>query len=381
MEINKIDNINQTLKQYTDTIFEIITNKYLLSDKYYNSQKLAIINALKTFSQASICKRDSFSEKYGFAPQGYVLTITDKCNLCCKYCYSNSGANETSAIQDYDIDIIINEMKNIFGIYFVTISGGEPFPDILDIARRHGDITFFVYTNGTMIDERVAKDIKSIGNIIPSISLIGKREYHDKIRGINNYNRVINTINILNRLDIIWGASITASNVNIDSILHENLINDIVSVGAHFIRMIPFIPVGRQYSEIKTISDKESKILGDVIKKLRDNNGIIIHDYIDDNSTGISCMAGGRRYFHITSKTNISPCVFMDIGKPVRINRTEKSTNITDILINDPIFINTRRLQDNCNGCIILKNNNWKTCLCKQIGDVYDKRVECFNNI
>ena len=43
-------------------------------------------------------------------------------------------------------------------VYFVVTEGGEMFvrEDMLDFYARHSDVSFQVYTNGTLIDKKMA---------------------------------------------------------------------------------------------------------------------------------------------------------------------------------------------------------------------------------
>ena len=75
------------------------------------------------------------------------------------------------------MDRILNEAREL-GIYGIVLSGGEPFvyPYLLDMAQKHNDMAFMVYTNGTKIDENVADRLQELGNISPAISLEGWEE-------------------------------------------------------------------------------------------------------------------------------------------------------------------------------------------------------------
>ncbi|MCX7933947.1 MAG: hypothetical protein N3A66_01655, partial [Planctomycetota bacterium] len=63
--------------------------------------------------------------------------------------------------------------------------GGEPFVwrPLLDVAERHPQSVFMVFTNGTMINDRVADRILEVGNVSPVISIEGSRQATDQRRG------------------------------------------------------------------------------------------------------------------------------------------------------------------------------------------------------
>ena len=85
-----------------------------------------------------------------------MISPTMRCNLNCYGCY----AWEYDKGEELETDLvhrILNEAREM-GIYFITVSGGEPFirRDLLDIFAAHDDLYFQVYTNGTFIDHSLA---------------------------------------------------------------------------------------------------------------------------------------------------------------------------------------------------------------------------------
>jgi sulfatase maturation enzyme AslB (radical SAM superfamily) len=144
-------------------------------------------------------KRKKFSEqKDGFYPPGFmVISPTMRCNLNCYGCYAGSYQQE-GELTFNDIDRILTEGKEM-GIYFAVISGGEPFlsKDILKIFERHSDVAFHVYTNGSLIDERLADRIAELGNILPAISVEGFKKETDARRGREHYEKVMEAMKLL----------------------------------------------------------------------------------------------------------------------------------------------------------------------------------------
>ena len=84
-------------------------------------------------------KRYEFEKKNGFIPPHFmVISPTMKCNLNCVGCYAGKYQKEEL---DFEIvDRVIQEGKEM-GMYFVTISGGEPFtwPHLFKIIEKHND--------------------------------------------------------------------------------------------------------------------------------------------------------------------------------------------------------------------------------------------------
>ena len=121
-------------------------------------------------------------------PSGPVViwNLVRRCNLACKHCYS------ISADRDFPGELTTDEVCAVmddlwrFGVRVLILSGGEPLlrADIFDIARRAKAIGFYtaLSSNGTLIDEAMAKRIADIDFDYAGVSLDGLRETHDRFR-------------------------------------------------------------------------------------------------------------------------------------------------------------------------------------------------------
>ncbi|MBA7580598.1 hypothetical protein ES708_22491 [subsurface metagenome] len=77
------------------------------------------------------------------------------------------------------------------GIRFLTISGGEPFhyrdketgKDLWDLAKKHNDMYFQIYTNGTLLDEKTIERLAKMGNVAPAISMEGFKKERGSLCG------------------------------------------------------------------------------------------------------------------------------------------------------------------------------------------------------
>ena len=117
-----------------------------------------------------------FEQEHGFEPPGF-LTISPgaACNLHCDQCYAGN-LSEVKNKLDFDLmDQIIADKTRYWGSFFTVISGGEPFmwksqgKDILDLAEKHDDNYFLIFTNGTLIDKKKAQRMADLGNVTPAI--------------------------------------------------------------------------------------------------------------------------------------------------------------------------------------------------------------------
>ncbi|MEI7526935.1 MAG: radical SAM protein, partial [Mariniphaga sp.] len=116
-------------------------------------------------------------------PAFQFISVTDDCNLACQGCWVTKG--EKSASLDLAaINKIIDDSKK-YGSYFFGILGGEPlmYSGLMDIFRMNRDCYFQLFTNGTLLNDKVAAELRQLANVTPLISLEGNEIVADIRRG------------------------------------------------------------------------------------------------------------------------------------------------------------------------------------------------------
>ena len=115
-------------------------------------------------------------------------SITTKCNLKCKHCYSESS--EETGYDDLSTEESLKVIDDVagWGIGLLIFDGGEPLcrEDFFDVARYASGkgIRTVIGSNGTMIDRATAKRLLSSGIQSVAISIDGvDAETHDWFRG------------------------------------------------------------------------------------------------------------------------------------------------------------------------------------------------------
>src|SRR5260370_41847602 len=71
------------------------------------------------------------------------------------------------------------------GNSFFGILGGEPFmhPELLQIVAAHPDCYFQIFTNGQFITEKIARELRRLGNATPLISIQSREKVSDERGG------------------------------------------------------------------------------------------------------------------------------------------------------------------------------------------------------
>jgi len=286
--------------------------KKLFTKINFNCRKKFIDNlVIKAGFQAESI-RNEFAKKEGFRPPWFfVISPSMTCNLRCIGCYAGEYSKKDN-LPFKVYDRVIKEGKEM-GCYFYTISGGEPFynEDNLRIFKKHNDCYFLVYTNGTLINKKMAKRIAKLGNIAPAISVEGFKKETDFRRGKGVWDKVMQAMKNLKEEGVIFGFSATPTALNTDILASEKFIDFFIKKGCLFGWYFQYIPIGRDPNiNLMAAPEQRDKLRKFVHKKVRKEKPIFIGDFWNDGPYVGGCMAGGSLYFHINVHGDVEPCVF-----------------------------------------------------------------------
>lgn len=244
-------------------------------------------------------------------PFTILIDPTSACNLKCVGCWA--GEYEKYDQLEFELfDRILREAKEL-GIYSIVTSGGEPFlyPHLFEIAEKHNDIAFMIYTNGTKINDGVADQLQALGNISPVVSLEGGEAQTDARRGKGVFARVSAAMDRLRERGILFGASLTVTRHNVDEVTSDEFIDFLIAKGVKYIWSFHYLPVGRKPDLDLMILPEQRASLVDRIIYLRTHKPIQIVDFWNDGELTCGCIAGGKSYFHITARGDVQPCAFV----------------------------------------------------------------------
>jgi MoaA/NifB/PqqE/SkfB family radical SAM enzyme len=287
-------------------------------------------------------------------PSLIVISPTMRCNMDCTGCYAGRYSKE-GEIDTATLDRIITEGKEL-GIYFYVISGGEPFlrEDLLEIAEKHSDAVFMVYTNGTLIDEHLARRLAELGNMSPAISIEGMETETDARRGPGTFKAVMAAMDHLREAGAVFGFSATYTRNNVDALIDEAFIDLMIEKGAMYGWFFMFIPVGKDDDMNLMCTPSQRDAMRRHVLNLRKTKPIFVVDFWNDGPMVEGCMAGGRSYLHINAQGDIEPCVFVHFAvdniKDTTLKEALKSPFFMDIKAKMPLNENHLR------PCMIVDN-------------------------
>ena len=124
-----------------------------------------------------------------------ILTLTEKCNLSCVYCYEKSKSQKSITFEAAK-EIILKEFagaERLYDVVYLDLYGGEPFCEfelikkIVEFVRTNiSDIDYQILamTNGTLLNGAVKEWLSANYDIfIVGLSMDGNREVQNANRG------------------------------------------------------------------------------------------------------------------------------------------------------------------------------------------------------
>jgi MoaA/NifB/PqqE/SkfB family radical SAM enzyme len=199
-----------------------------------------------------------------------------------------------------------------------------------------------VFTNGALIDEKVAKRLAELGNVAPQISIDGFREETDAIRGDGAFDRALKAMDNLKEAGCILGFSVMVTRDNVDAVTSEEFIDLLIEKGCLYGWYFLYMPVGRNPDPSLMPTPEQRNQLRIAGKRFRETKPILIADFWNDAPLTAGCINGGRTYFHINHKGDVEPCIFVHFATD-----NIKNTSLEEAL-NSPFFKGLRRMQPFC---------------------------------
>jgi MoaA/NifB/PqqE/SkfB family radical SAM enzyme len=298
---------------------------------------------------------DAFREKYGTNPPGLLVIAPGKtCNLHCVGCYADAGP--TAERLDFDVlDQIVTQAKTLWGARFIVLTGGEPLAyrsqgkTVVDLAAKHPDVFFMMYTNGTLIDEKMAERLGEVGNLSPAISLEGWKEKTDARRGPGVFDKAMAAMDRLRAHGVMFGISLTATHENCEEILSDEFVDTMfMTKGALYGWLFQYMPIGRKFTLDLMVTPEQRIWMWRRTWDLMRDKGYFMPDFWNDSTLCEGCISAGRDdgggYLYIEWNGNVTPCVFVPYT-PTNVKHVfETGGNLNDVWA-DPFFADIRAWQ------------------------------------
>jgi MoaA/NifB/PqqE/SkfB family radical SAM enzyme len=308
----------------------LVVGKRMMAEASGACREKAAMNFFYNFLVVGGVRRRRFMEDNGFHPPYlFVISPTMRCNLNCYGCYAGDYARK-----DLELETVLRiiEQGRRMGVYFVVISGGEPFvwEPIFDLFEAADDVYFQVYTNGSLLDGRNIERLAALGNVLPCISVEGFEEETDRRRGKGHFKKIVRAMDMLREQGVLFGFSATATRSNNEFIVTDEFVDFYQAKGCLIGWYFNYIPIGRQPDLDIMPTPRQRIYRRRRLVELRRRKRMMLADFWNDGPLTGGCIAGGRSYLHINSNGDVEPCVFTHFA----IDNV-KDKSIRDILAGD----------------------------------------------
>ena len=244
-----------------------------------------------------------------------LMDPTSACNLHCTGCWAAEYGHKLNLTFE-DMDRVVTQGKEL-GIFFYMFTGGEPLvrkADIIRLCEKHNDCAFHAFTNGTLVDEALCKEMQRVGNLSLSISLEGFSEVNDLRRGQGVFEKVMHAMDLLKASGQIFGTSICYTSKNVEVVTSDEFLDMIIEKGCRVTWYFHLMPVGNDAAPDLMPTKEQREYMYHRVREIRGFTGgkqIFAMDFQNDGEYVGGCIAGGRNYFHINANGDAEPCVFI----------------------------------------------------------------------
>ncbi|MCC6932710.1 MAG: radical SAM protein [Deltaproteobacteria bacterium] len=315
-------------------------------------------------------------------PLVVFIETTSTCNLHCRHCFNDAGQKGLKELTLSELDDFFSELR-LNGTLTVVLTGGEALmrPDIFDVimaAKKHG-LAVCLESNATLIDVKIANQLKTFGINSVQVSLQGSLFYHDYIRGAGSFMQATDGIRCLTSIGIAVSIRMDLSKENIKDIPFVVSTADDLGCNAVLLaltkntgraknnaRIFPRLEGEDIYQLVKTISSviPISKCViqfPPFLYSLLDEDTLMQYSILQcktDNSEAVSfshCNAGQVACI-CDSKGNIFPCGFIRSSDFCAGNIRQIPFNV--IWNESPQLNKFRKKESNqlCEGCSLFRS-------------------------
>jgi len=300
-----------------------------------------------------------------FVPLILSWNITRECNLKCGHCYINAAdrklENELTTEEGKRLIDQICEVSRPL----LVLSGGEPLlrPDVYELIKYGSSkgLKMGLGSNGSLIDDAVAKKLKDVGITTVSISLDSHiASQHDDFRGvIGSWEKAVNAIKALRANNIIVQVNTTLTHDNYDQI--DDIMSFSESIGVENFHLFFLVPTGRGIKMDDISPQKYENMITTTFAKVSNHHlnvrpscapqfmriakgmGLDMRQWIR------GCIAG-MYYCRIYPNGDITPCPYL----PLRVGNVRENS-FKDIWKNVDMFKALRdpnTLTGKCGQCV-----------------------------
>ena len=269
-----------------------------------------------------------------FLPAFVMISVNEACNLSCDGCWVSVGGKKM--LTPEQLDGIISATK-AEGSRFFGILGGEPllYKGLTDVLARHSDCYFQLFTNGVLLSDAVARELRRLGNVTPLVS---------SLQGLQ----------ACRRAGLIFGVAACVNQTNFDEVVSRRYIERVAGEGAAYLWYYIYRPVGAHPHPERALTKAQIRGLRSFLVEERCAAPVVLIDTYWD-ADGVAMCPGATGMSH-----HVSPSGAVEFCPPMQMSCEHINEGGTDVVT---LFKESQLLADlrvetagQGRGCILMEN-------------------------
>lgn len=269
-----------------------------------------------------------------FFPAFVMISVNEACNLTCDGCWVSAGGRKMLTPQQ--IDGIIRSSK-AEGCHFFGILGGEPllYKGLFDVLARHGDCYFQLFTNGILLTDALAQQLRQLGHVTPLVS---------GLRGLS----------ACKKAGLIFGVAACVNQKNFDEVVSRQYIERVADEGAAYLWYYIYRPVGAHpHPEVALTGRQIRKLRQFLVDQRCDAPLAIIDTYWDADGVAMCPGATGMSH-HVGPSGAIEFCPPLQMAcERIGAEGTDVAALFKESQLMADLRVQTARIG---RGCILMEN-------------------------
>jgi len=290
------------------------------------------------------------------APVNVTWEVTQKCNLRCVHCLSDAGPESAEELSTAECRRLIDDLTAL-KVFQVNIGGGEPFAriDFLDLLKYCHDqgVVTCVSTNGTLVDDDLARTLARMKMLYLQVSLDGAtEEVNDTIRGQGTYRRILAAMDNLVKERVRFSINTVLTRLNypqleaLRSLAHE--------YGAE-LRVSRFRPSGRGKESLDYLAPENDQLEAfaewlEGHDQVRTGDSFFCLTSENRRRQGLDMCGAAKMTCCISPAGQVYPCAFLQ--ETAFLAGDIRTSPFKDIWERSPVFSKLRHLNvQACRNC------------------------------
>lgn len=305
-----------------------------------------------------------------FFPAFNMISVTETCNLACSGCWVTRGGRKSLTLEQ--LDGIIRESKR-HGSKFFGILGGEPlmYRGLIDLFAKHSDCYFQLFTNGTLLTDDIAMQLRRVGNVTPLISMEGLEEESDRRRQKDDvYSRTLRGVRACRKAGLIFGIAASICQTNYDELVCREHIERVAREGAAYLWYYIYRPVGADAHPEVALTREQIRGLRQFLVDERMNAPVVLIDVYWDDKGKAMCPGATGMSHHVSPSGALEFCPVIQMATDFL---NEDASNISELYEHSDFLAGMRReVAKATRGCILMEDPQLMAQLIRR----YDKVKE-----